>query len=458
MAKELPTPRSTGHSVVVLGGGLAGMAAACRLLDAGSQVTLVEKRPYLGGRAFSFTDPATGQEVDNGQHIFLGCCVYYIDFLKRLGAFEQARLQPKMRAPVLSPSRGAGLLSAAPLPKPLHLLPSFLSYRLLGFKDKALALYALVKIALTDRTRPALAQESFGGWLRRHRQTRRSIDNFWNLIVKPCVNDDVDDVTAAMAIMVFQEGLLRTRGGSRIGYARVGLSKLMGDAAQEYIEARQGRILGGRTAVSLQSDGRRISGALLSDGSAVRGDAYVSALPWNELASILGPELEGQPFFQPMKGLKAAPIVNVHLWYDRQVMDEEFIALVDSPLQWVFNKTAILGRDDSGEQWVTISLSAAFEYVDKPKKALEDSFVAAMAEAFPRARDAKVKRVLVVKQNRATFRCVAGSERLRPTAKTPVENLFLAGDWTDTGWPSTMEGAVRSGDAAAEAVAGSFPP
>ncbi|MFB3092663.1 MAG: FAD-dependent oxidoreductase, partial [Dehalococcoidia bacterium] len=200
------------------------MAAACNLLDAGLQVTLIEKRPYLGGRAFSFPDRETGQEVDNGQHIFLGCCTYYIDFLKKLGTFRQAHLQSKMLVKVLSPGHIAGQLSTAPLPKPLHLLPSFLTYRHLGLKDKALALYALTRIALTNRSNPALSTETFGHWLKKHHQTQRSIDNFWNIIVKPCVNDDVSNVTAAMAMMVFQEGMMKTRHGSSIGYSKVGLS------------------------------------------------------------------------------------------------------------------------------------------------------------------------------------------------------------------------------------------
>ena len=181
------------------------MAAACHLVDSGFPVTLIERRPYLGGKAFSFIDRETGQEVDNGQHVFLGCCAYYIDFLKKLGTFDKTHLQPKLWIKVLSPGRKAGYLTSAPLPKPLHLLPSFLAYRHLGLRDKALAIYALLLISLINRDRPNLSQETFYQWLKRHHQTPRAIENFWNLITKPSVNDDVRNVSASMALMVFQD-------------------------------------------------------------------------------------------------------------------------------------------------------------------------------------------------------------------------------------------------------------
>lgn len=428
------------------------MATACHLLDAGCQVTLVEKRPYLGGRAFSFMDRETGQEVDNGQHVFLGCCTYYIDFLKKLGTFGMAHLQSKTMVEVASPGRGLSRLATSPLPKPLHMLPSFLSYKHLGLRDKALAIYAMLRIRLTNRNNPSLQRETFGQWLKRHRQTKRSMNNFWNLIVKPCVNDDVEDVSAAMGIMVVQEGLLKTRRGSCIGYSREGLTPLMGQAAQEYIQRKGGRLITGKAALSLQADNSGILGVELAGGPVIRGDAFVSALSLGDLVSLLPLELGKDPYFASLGELETAPIVNVHLWYDKPVMEQRFMAFVDSPLQWVFNKTGMLDQPRSSGQYITISLSGAFEYVKQSKEALRQTFIEAMSQAFPKAKLAKVERALVVKQEKATFRCLPGSEGLRPKAQTPIANLFLAGDWTDTGWPSTMEGAVRSGLTAAQAV------
>ena len=428
------------------------MATACHLVDAGYPVTLIEKRPYLGGRAFSFTDRETGQEVDNGQHVFLGCCAYYIDFLKKLGTFNNTYLQSKLWIKVLSPGRKAGYLASAPLPKPLHLLPSFLAYRHLGFKDKVLALYALVRITLINRNHPSLSQETFYQWLKKCHQTPRAIDNFWNLIVKPSVNDDVRDVSAAMAIMVFQEGLMKTRQSACVGYSRVGLSALMGEAAQRYIEERGGRLVLGRAANALRIEDGKVDRVELIDGEVVRGDVYISALPFDALRPILPAETHDTPYFAALHGLSTAPIVNVHLWYDRPVMSEDFAAFVDSPLQWVFNKNSIMGSNGAGGQYLSISLSGAFEYINQSKEELQRVFLEAMARAFPKAREAKVERILVVKQDNATFRCLPGTEDLRPKTETPIKNLLLAGEWTDTGWPSTMEGAVRSGVAAAKAM------
>ena len=442
---------------MILGGGLAGMAAACHLLDQGRQVTLVEKRPYLGGRAFSFTDRETGQVVDNGQHVFLGCCTYYMDFLEKIGTLRRAYIQDRTRVDVVSPAGSSSSIAAGRLPKPFHMLPSFFSYKHLGVWDKLTAAYGLLRLNVTDRSKPSLQNETFGRWLRRHRQTKRTIENFWNLIVKPCVNDDVEDVSAAMGIMIFQEGLLKSPQSSRIGYAREGLSSLMGEAAQKYVESRGGRVIIGQAAsLQLNEDGPtgeyRIAGVQLSGGDVLRADAYVSALPLVNLMPLLPPHLAKTSFFASLDQLQTAPIVNVYLWYDRPVMEQDFVALVDSPLQWVFNKSGIMDRSEAQGQYVAVSLSAAFDYVNQPKQALQQMCVEAMTDAFPKAKSARVTRSLVVKQEKATFRCLPGSERFRPPAQTPVQNLFLAGDWTDTGWPSTMEGAVRSGVTAAQAV------
>ena len=443
---------------MILGGGLAGMSAACHLLDQGCQVTLVEKRPYLGGRAFSFTDRETGQVVDNGQHVFLGCYTYYMDFLEKIGTLQRAYIQDRTRVDVVSPDGPSSSIAAGRLPKPFHMLPSFLSYKHLGLWDKLTAVYGLLRLNVTDRGKPSLQEETFGRWLRRHRQTKRTIENFWNLIVKPCVNDDVEDVSAAMGIMIFQEGLLKSPQSSRIGYAREGLSSLMGEAAQKYVESRGGHIIIGQAAASLQLDEDRrageshIAGVQLTGGDVLRADAYVSALPLVNLMPLLPPHLAETPFFASLEMLQTAPIVNVYLWYDRPVMEQDFVALVDSPLQWVFNKSSIMDRSQAQGQYVTVSLSAAFDYVNQPKQAVQQMCMKAMTDAFPKAKSARVTRSLVVKQEKATFRCLPGSERFRPAAQTPVQNLFLAGDWTDTGWPSTMEGAVRSGVTAAQAV------
>ncbi|MDP3062840.1 MAG: hydroxysqualene dehydroxylase HpnE [Chloroflexota bacterium] len=445
----------------MLGGGLAGMAAACHLLDAGYAVTLVEKRPFLGGRAYSFTDAKTGAQVDNGQHVFLGCCAYYIEFLKKLGTLDKARLQRRLRVPVLHASGKAGVLYSVPLPAPFHLLPAFLRYPHLGWRDKLLGLYALAQVRFANRSSPLLANVSFYDWLKARRQSDHAIQNFWDLVVRPTANDDSRNVSASVGLMIFQEGLLKTRHGADMGYATVGLSELMGEPARDYIQARGGTLLLGRPATRLLLEDGHFKGVEVAGGETIRADWYVSALPFSVLKGLLPDSLAQEPFFSRLGQLTSAPIVDLHIWYDGPVLEEEFVAVLGSPIQWVFNRSRIQGQPPAGTggqsgpgQYLCVSLSAAWEHIGQPKEALRETFTREMARVFPKAAQASIERFLVVKEERATFRALPGSQALRPPTVTPVPNLLLAGEWTDTGWPSTMEGAVRSGVHAARAIQG----
>ena len=445
------------RTVAVLGGGLAGLSAARTLLERGFRVSLVEKRPFLGGRAFSFHSSEVDMEVDNGQHVFMGCCTYYIDFIKALGAYENAFLQDSLRAEVVRDG-ARGALESAPLLGPFHLLPSFVRYPHMGVADKLRAAYGLLRARLTDRRKHAAALDAQSAidWLKRHHQSDRAIDNFWNLIVLPTLNDDVRSVNADMLLMVAQEGLLKRPRDAAIGYARVGLSSLAGVPGMRFIEDRGGKVMLGRTVRELDIDSDGVSGVQLSDGSTLKADAYVSALPFRELLQCLPSEQARQPFFDAVAGLTSSPIVGLHLWYDRTVMEEDFVAALDSPIQWVFNRSLIQGEDGRQGQYITVSLSGAWDFIDRPKDELRKLFTEEMRRFFPLARDAVVKKSLVIKQPEATFRCVPGVASHRPSQVTPIPNLFLAGEWTDTDWPSTMEGAVRSGVYAAEALASRF--
>ena len=439
--------------VAVLGGGLAGLSAARRLLALGHDVTLVEKRPFLGGRAFSFRDSEEDVDVDNGQHVFMGCCSYYIDYLSEIGALQNTYQQDGLRTEVyLNGTRGT-LYSTRFLGR-LHLLPSFLTYRLIGLKDKLLVTYGLLRAKLTDRSRhrTELDGESGYDWLKRHHQTDRAIANLWSLVVLPTLNDNVRNVSADMMLMVFQEGLLKGPKEASIGISRVGLTTLNGDPARRFIEERGGRMVMGKAVRAVHLEDGRVAGVELSDGETLVADAYVSALPFKELLEVLPHELSTSPFFAKAGRLQSAPIVGIHIWYDRPIMDQDFVAFLESPVQWVFNKSLIQQAEDDGGQYVCISLSGAWQHVDKPKEELKEDFVQEMARLFPRARDANVRKFLVVKEPQATFRSEPGAGSYRLPQKTPVANLFLAGEWTDTGWPSTMEGAVRSGVFAADAL------
>ena len=441
-------------TVIVLGGGLAGLSAARRLLAHGHDVTLVEKRPFLGGRAYSFVDGEEGIEVDNGQHVFLGCCAYYIDFLRAVGSIDQAYLQKKLSVQVLLDGK-RGVLSGVSVLGRLHLLPSFISYPHLGLRDKLLVLYGLLRVKLTNRSKasPALDEESCYDWLKRHHQTDRAIDNLWNLFILPALNDDVRNVSADMALMVFQEALLKKPADAAIGLSRVGLTSLNGEPAGRLLKDGGGELLLGKAARSIDVVDARVKGVRLSDGATLEADAYVSALPYNALLELLPDDVAKDGFFSRATALGSAPIVGIHLWYDRHIMDQDFVAVLNSPVQWVFNKSLIQGTDGGPGQYICISLSGAWRFVDTPKEELIETFTREMARLFPRASGAKVERYLVVKEMQATFRCAPGAAKHRLPQTTPIPNLYLAGEWTDTGWPSTMEGAVRSGVFAADALA-----
>ena len=428
------------------------MAAALRLARSGASVTLVERRPYLGGRAYSFTDPETGQEADNGQHVFLGCCSAYRDFLEEIGSLDLTTRQKRLRVEVRSPDGKRGEIAALPLPAPLHLLPSLLRYPYLGLREKARAALALLAMRMErDRDRPALRRRSLRDWLMAHRQSERAIAAFWDLIVVPALNDSSADVSASAGIMLFQEALLRSRGGANVGYAKAGLSALMGGPAQRRLEELGATVLTGKTADALVVENGRFRGARLAGGETLRADVCVSALPPDAMLRLLPDEWRSHPAFAPAETHEWSPIVNLHVWWDRPVMDCDFAAFVDSPAQWVFNRSRIAGKAGP-EQRMTVSLSAAWEFWPMSKEELREAFLPELRRLFPAARNATATRFIVVKERRATFRSLPGAPDNRLPAVTPILNFFLAGDWTATGWPSTMESAARSGGAAADAA------
>ena len=310
-------------------------------------------------------------EVDNGQHVFLGCCTYYVDFLRRVGSFDQTYLPKKLRAEVLL-NGVTGVLSSTPFLGRLHLLPSLVGYPHLGVRDKLLAAYGLLRVRLTSRIKNSapLDSESAYDWLKRHHQSDRAIDNLWNLVILTALNDDVRNVSADMALMVFQEALLKGPAGAAIGLSRVGLTSLNGEPAARLIRDAGGSLLSGKSVRSIDVSDGKVTGVRLSDDSIVGADAFVSALPNRALLDTLPKEVAEGPFFSRAAALESAPIVGIHLWYDRPVMDQDFVVFLDSPVQWVFNKTLIQGDDRGDGQYVCVSISGAWRYAGVPKAEL----------------------------------------------------------------------------------------
>lgn len=432
---------SARRRVVVCGGGLAGIAAACEASARGAEVTLVERRPFLGGRAFSFTDAGTGRVVDNGQHVFMGCCPAYIDLLRVLGTGRHTVLQRRLDVPVRDRDGRAGALRAAPLPAPLHLGASFARYPHLTVRERGAAVRALLALLrMSPARRAALDGESFGAWLARHGQGPRAIANFWDLIVLPTCNDRSERVSASLAAFVLHEGFLSTTGGSAVGWATVGLTELVDPAAERLLARRGGRVLRGREVASVEP-----GEVTLRDGERLPADGVVLALPPRRARSVAPEAVPHDP------DLGASPIVSAHVWYDRPVMDEPFTAVIDSPVQWIFNRGAMTG-DPRGGHHLAVTMSGARREVEMPREELARMVQDELAHLQPRAATAMVEACAVIKEPRATFAAAPGQAARRPPTATPLDRVALAGAWTDTGWPATMEGAVRSGLRAARHV------
>ena len=445
-------------SALVIGGGLAGIAAAARLAEYGWRVTLLEARSSLGGRAFSFVDRESGRELDNGQHVFVGACRNLTEFFERIEVGDLWHLQPRLNVDVYDRVGRRGKLYGLGGPAPGHLLAAFVTYRHLSLGDKLRAVRGVIAAMLADRTAPEMETTSFYHWLRAQGQSERCIDNLWNVIIEGTLNDNIRDVSAAMGLMIAQDGLLKGRREINIGYPKASLGQAIGVPSKAYLHKLGVRTLLGCPVHAIKADeDASVLGVEAGAGRVFRADAYVSAAPFWILPSLIPNHLAGIEPFNSLNGLQASPIVNVHLQYDRPVMDGEFCYFLDNPLQWVFNDSLIRGGDQPhGGQSLTVSISAAWEHIDLPRTELASRIADEMQAAFPRARQAQLVISTVVKQRNATFRCTPGTQRFRPGAVTASPNLFLAGEWTDTGWPSTMEGAIISGYNAAAAVMSSL--
>ena len=440
-------------SALVIGGGLAGIAAATRLAESGWRVTLLEARTSLGGRVFSFVDPESGRELDNGQHVIVGACHNLLSFFKRIGAGDLWRLQPRLKVDVYDRAGRRGKLYGLGGPAPAHLLAAFITYRHLSLGDKCRAVRGVVAAMLADRSEPEMESVTFADWLRAHGQSERCIDNLWNVIIEGTLNDNIRDVSAAMGLMIIQDGLLKGRRELNIGYPVAILGQAVGRPCETYLRRLGVRTLLGCPAHAIKVDADGSVQCVTAAGRVLRADAYVSAVPFWILPGLIPDRLAGEAPFNSLGGLQASPIVNVHLQYDRPVMDGDFCYFLDSPLQWVFNDSLIRGSDRSRRgQSLTVSISAAWDHIDLPRPEIACRIAVEMEAAFPKAREAQLVKSTVVKQRNATFRCLPEAQRIRPGPITASPNLFLAGEWTDTGWPSTMEGAIISGYNAATAV------
>jgi uncharacterized protein with NAD-binding domain and iron-sulfur cluster len=477
----------TGRHVVVIGGGLAGISAAIDLREAGVAVTLLESRAWLGGATCSFT--RGDLVIDNGQHIFLRCCTAYQELLARLGVTGSVSVQDRFDVTVLTPG-GQARLRRSNLPAPLHLTGALARYGLLTHAERLKIGRAALALRFARPASPALDAQRLGDWLAARGQGERARRRMWDLFIISALNIDGDEASTGLAAKVIRTGLLERNDAADIGVATIPLGELHGraagrlldrlgadvrlgakaiaiepvpgggfrvrvtaggDGADRRLGAGQGgadQAMPGRDEPGLDEPGADDGPAAPGSGSVLTADAVVLAVPaW--LAAKLAPAALAAPAAQWAR-LGISPIINVHVRYDRRVTRLPFAAALDSPVQWVFDKTKAAGVTQG--QYLAVSQSAADRYVDVPAGQLREEFLPALEQLFPAAAGAGVLDFFVTRERRATFRQVPGTGALRPGAATAVPGLAVAGAWTDTGWPDTMEGAVRSGPNAAERV------
>ncbi|AMV37591.1 hydroxysqualene dehydroxylase HpnE [Planctomyces sp. SH-PL62] len=444
-----PPPR-----VVIVGGGLAGLATAATLVGRGLRITLLESRPRLGGRAGSFTDPVTGELVDNCQHVSMVCCTNLADFCRRVGIDGLFRREPAIT--FLAPDGRTSTLRAGLGPAPFHLGLSFLRSKHLRWGDKLRVAYGLARLAL-DRDAGRRAEGTFADWLIRHRQTVRTMNLFWGPVLVSALNERLDLMDVGLARQVFVDGFLMNRRGFQMEIPAAPLGELYGAPLEAWLRARGVEVrltTGVRSIDPDPEDASAVGGVTLRNGEALDADFVVATVPFDRVGGLLDPAIRALvPALEGLKGMESSPITGVHLWFDRPVCPLDHVVAPGRLLHWVFNHSALQGRgSEAGGQYLQVVISAAYDLVGMDKGAIRDAVLADLAEMWPVAREAKLLRWWVVTEHGATFAARPGVAALRPPQRTPVDGLFLAGDWTDTGWPATMEGAVRSGYLASQGV------
>jgi squalene-associated FAD-dependent desaturase len=439
--------QNSGKSVTVIGGGVAGMSAACALAEAGLRVQLVEGRRFLGGRASSYLHPGVQEVIDNCQHALFGCCTNQLGFYRRIGVEQKIHWTREMT--MIEPGGRRSLLGPSCLPAPLHDVPRLLSAHAFTLADK-LALGRAICALL--RPIPADSTESLGDWLRRHKQTKGALNRFWRLVIASALNAELDSIALPYAAMVIRGLFLNSAEAGRMGMSTVPLSELYA-GADDFLKARGGGVL-----LSTRVEGATWNEAVAqwtvqTSSGDLRSDFVIVALPFEATAKLLShmPPVEGaEALAEQLARFEHWPICSVHLWFDREITELEHAVLLDREIHWMYNQSRL--QTGRGGHYLELVVSASRSFAALERKAAIELALAELADFFPRVKKAKLEKFALVKEVRATFGVPPGIDAARPTAISPWPNCFLAGDWTATGWPSTMESAARSGHLAAEAI------
>lgn len=442
-------PVQPSPTVVTVGGGLAGQAAAVALTARGVSVTLLESRNRLGGRASSFDDPVTGERIDNCQHVSMGCCTNLRHFCEIVGTQDAFHTEDELT--FIAADGSQSRLAAGPLPAPLHIWPAFRRLSFLSASERKQLARGLVRLARTEASE--LEGQPFLAWLNAQQQSPQVIERFWHVVLVSALSESLDRIDAAMARKVFVDSFLTHRHGWRVQIPTAPLDEIFGERVLDWLQARGGNVLQQTSAAALNVGNQGVESVQLKDGRSIPGTEFIVAVPHFRVLDLLPAAMRDDLQLAGIGELESAPISSVHLWFDRPITDLRHAVLIDRLSQWMFNRNRLWPQlSDADEYGYQIVISASRNVEALGREATIDGVHREVCDVWPAARDARLLKSRLVTERRAVFSPTPGCDTLRPPQQSPVPNLQLAGDWTRTGWPSTMESAVRSGFLAAENV------
>ena len=436
--------------VVVIGGGLSGLAAAVRLASTGRSVVLLEQSQKLGGRCYSYRDETTGDIVENGQHLLLGAFHNLLDYLEIIGTRRLLRPEENLRLTFHDREKGFGEFRLSSLPRPFNLLAGMATYKLLSWRERK----GLLRIGRFLGQSDDEAIRTLGGlsvkeWLDNMEQSHNAQQAFWNPIAISVMNDLPQHSSAVLFTRALRAAFLGSKSDSSVLLPTVGQTELYVDEAVRFLTERKSIIRTSAEVGRIDVRDNLAGGVTLRDGSGVAGKCVIAAVPYYALDRILPSVISSMPEYSRLRKFSSSPIISIHLWFDTDFMDQTFVGLIGRQVQWIFNRRKIIREHGSSPGAVSCVISGAFELIDWSKEELVRLALDEVAGVYPAAAKAALVHSLVIKEKRATLSSTAGIDSQRPGTRTPVRNFFLAGDWTATGLPATIEGAVKSGFAAA---------
>ena len=439
--------------VVVIGGGLSGLAAAVQLVSNKYSVTLLEQSPKLGGRCYSYVDEKTGDVVDNGQHVLLGAYHDVLRYLDIIGTKQFLKYEPSLKLPFHHPEKGFADFQFSSFPKPFDIAIGMLKFKLLSFGDRRRMLDVGQYLnKWNSGVESSLADLTVDQWLKKLNQSDEACRTFWNPVAISVMNDLPEYSSALLFARAMRTAFFGTRSDSAVLIPTIGQTELYVDNAVEFIRKRNGNIQTNTEVTGLMIQNGKVEGVRLQNGESVSSKSVIAAIPYFALERLIPKEYQKQVPFYFLSNFSSAPIISIHLWFDTECMEQEFVGVVGKSIQWIFNRRKIIQGNKPAGGYISCVISGAYDFIEFSKEKLVEIALNDIQSMYPESKKSKLIHSVVIKEKRATLSNTGTMNSFRPDARTPVGNFYLAGDWTATGFPATIEGAVKSGFTASELV------